>query len=278
MIERLADSDGLSAILPAMVNSVLALKCLGRGEDDPLLRENLAHLDGLLLRDDDGALRMQPCVSPVWDTVLAAHALAQAGLEPDHPTLRRAASWLLAKQTRRPGDWAVRNPVPPGGWYFEYRNEFYPDVDDTCMALMVLRQARADGPEAAQEAAIARGLTWMLGMQNRDGGWASFDRDNDQELLTHVPFADHNAMIDPSTPDLTGRVLECLSHFGHRVGRPGRRPRRRCSSAAARSADGVLVRPLGRQLHLRHLAGAASACARSARTWTRPTFAAPCDG
>jgi squalene-hopene/tetraprenyl-beta-curcumene cyclase len=213
MIERLADSDGLSAILPAMSNSVLALKCLGRGEDDPLLRENLAHLDGLLLRDDTGALRMQPCLSPVWDTVLAAHALAQAGLGADHPALRRTASWLLAKQTRRPGDWAVRNRVEPGGWYFEHRNEFYPDVDDTCMALMVLREARAEGRQAAQDEAIARGLTWMLGMQNRDGGWASFDRDNDKEWLTHVPFADHNAMIDPSTADLTGRVLECLSHF-----------------------------------------------------------------
>jgi squalene-hopene/tetraprenyl-beta-curcumene cyclase len=213
MIERLADSDGLSAILPAMSNSVLALKCLGRGEDDPLLRENLAHLDGLLLRDDAGALRMQPCLSPVWDTVLAAHALAQAGLGADHPALRRTASWLLAKQTRRPGDWALRNQVQPGGWYFENRNEFYPDVDDTCMALMVLCEARAEGRQAAQEEAIARGLTWMLGMQNRDGGWASFDRDNDKEWLTHVPFADHNAMIDPSTADLTGRVLECLSHF-----------------------------------------------------------------
>jgi squalene-hopene/tetraprenyl-beta-curcumene cyclase len=214
MVERLADSDGLAAILPAMSNSVLALKVLGYSDDDPLLRENLAHLDGLLLRDDEtGALRMQPCLSPVWDTVLAGHALAQAGLSPEHPALRRAASFLLGKQTWRRGDWAERNPAPPGGWYFEGRNEFYPDVDDTCMALMLLRQARAADPEPAQEEAIARGLAWMLGMQNRDGGWASFDRDNDKDWLTRVPFADHNAMIDPSTADLTGRVLECLSYF-----------------------------------------------------------------
>jgi squalene-hopene/tetraprenyl-beta-curcumene cyclase len=213
MIERLADSDGLSAILPAMANSVMALQCLGYAEEHPLLKEQIGYLDGLLLRGADGALRMQPCLSPVWDTVIAAYALAQAGLAPGDPALERAASWLLAKQCRRPGDWARRNPVAPGGWFFEHRNEFYPDVDDTCMALMVLKHARAAEPPAVQEAAMQRGLTWMLGMQNADGGWASFDRDNDKHWLTEVPFADHNAMIDPSTADITGRVLECLSYF-----------------------------------------------------------------
>jgi len=213
MIERLQDSDGLSAILPAMSNSVMALSCLGYQEDHPLLREQLGHLDGLLLRGEDGSLRMQPCLSPVWDTVLAGYTLAQAGVARDSPVLRRTASWLLSKQCRRPGDWAHRNPAPPGGWYFEHRNEFYPDVDDTCMALLVLRHSRAEEPEAVQQAAMDRGLTWMLGMQNQDGGWASFDRDNDKQWLTQVPFADHNAMIDPSTADITGRVLECLSTF-----------------------------------------------------------------
>ncbi len=222
MIDRLAGSDGLSAILPAMSNAALALKVLGYPEDHALMREALSALDGLLLGDDDsGPLRMQPCLSPVWDTVLACHALAQSGLPTGDPQLARAATWLLAKQTRRPGDWAQRNPAPPGGWYFEHRNELYPDVDDTCMALMVLRQARATVPEAAQAEAVQRGLTWMLGMQNRDGGWGSFDRDNDKAWLTQVPFADHNAMIDPSTADITGRVLECLSYF------PGFDPRHR---------------------------------------------------
>ncbi len=221
MLDRSQDSDGLGAILPAMASSVLALATLGHAEDSPAMREALRALDGLLLRDEaGGTMRVQPCLSPVWDTVLAAHALAQSGLPSDHASLARAASWLLGKQTRRAGDWSARNPVPPGGWYFEGRNEFYPDVDDTCMALMVLQQARAGGSgggdgdgEAAQAQAIARGLTWMLGMQNRDGGWGSFDRDNDKAWLTHVPFADHNAMIDPSTADITGRVLECLSFF-----------------------------------------------------------------
>jgi squalene-hopene/tetraprenyl-beta-curcumene cyclase len=214
MIERLEDSDGLSAILPAMSNSVMALKVLGYRPEEPPLSTELAHLEGLLLGGaGTGDLRMQPCLSPVWDTVLASHALAQTGLASEHPALRKAASWLLAKQTTRAGDWSRRNSAPPGGWYFEHRNEFYPDVDDTCVALMVLRQARADVTEAVQDAAVRRGLTWMLGMQNADGGWASFDRDNDKQWLTEVPFADHNAMIDPSTADITGRVLESLSYF-----------------------------------------------------------------
>jgi squalene-hopene/tetraprenyl-beta-curcumene cyclase len=214
MIERLADSDGLAAILPAMANSVLALKVLGYDETDPLLREHMRHLDDLILADDAGGLRVQPCVSPVWDTVLASYALSWAGVPPEHDALARAATWLVGKQSRVVGDWARKNPVPPGGWFFEHRNPFYPDVDDTCMALMVLRRARASGIDAReQEACIERGLAWMLGMQNDDGGFASFDRGNDKEWLTHVPFADHNAMIDPSTADITGRVLECLAHF-----------------------------------------------------------------
>jgi len=212
ILERLEESDGLSAILPAMANTVLALRCLGYTDDHPVLAQNVAHLDGLLLRDEAGAIRVQPCLSPVWDTVLASSALLQAGVSPESPALERSAAWLLGKQTRRTGDWSVRNPAPPGGWYFEHRNEFYPDVDDTCMALMVLSQgtAAADEPRAD---AIQRGLDWMMGMQNSDGGWGSFDRDNDKQWLTEVPFADHNAMIDPSTADITGRVLECLAHF-----------------------------------------------------------------
>jgi squalene-hopene/tetraprenyl-beta-curcumene cyclase len=213
MIERLAESDGLSAILPAMANSALALKLLGYDESHPLLSEALRHLNDLCIPEGD-TIRVQPCISPVWDTVLSAHALFQSGSTAAEPALARALTWLVGKQTSHPGDWAVRNPAPPGGWYFEMRNEFYPDVDDTCMALMVLAQARVGGTEATREAAIARGLEWMLGMQNQDGGWASFDRGNDKDWLTHIPFADHNAMIDPSTADITGRVLESLSALG----------------------------------------------------------------
>ena len=207
---RLVESDGLGAILPAMTTSVLALKCLGTPEDDPLFVEALAQLDRLVTPD---GLRVQPCLSPVWDTCLVSYALAQAGVSPRDPALARAASWLLSKQCRRSGDWAARNPVPAGGWFFEFRNEHYPDVDDTCMALMVLQHAQAPA-EGDQQLAMSRGLRWMLGMQNSDGGWASFDKGNDKRWLTEVPFADHNAMIDPSTADITGRVLECLGHLG----------------------------------------------------------------
>jgi squalene-hopene/tetraprenyl-beta-curcumene cyclase len=160
-----------------------------------------------------GEVRVSPCLSPVWDTCLTLSGLIQGGAGPDEQAaLSRAARWLLGREVRRRGDWAVKNRAAPGGWAFEFRNAFYPDVDDTAMALMVLQSGRlADAPEG--RAAVERGLRWMLGMQNRDGGWASFDRDNDKQWLTHVPFADHNAMIDPSTADITGRVLECLSHF-----------------------------------------------------------------
>jgi squalene-hopene/tetraprenyl-beta-curcumene cyclase len=213
MLARMQNTEGLSAILPAMSNSVMALHALGFSKDDPMLRDELAHLDALLFKEQGGDLRVQPCLSPVWDTVLAAHALLEAGVEREHPALRRAASWLLSKQCRGQGDWSLRNPALPGGWYFENSNGFYPDVDDTCMALMVLRRTRAEEPEEVQDAAITRGLRWMLGMQNADGGFASFDRDNDKQWLCSVPFADHNAMIDPSSADITGRVLECLSQF-----------------------------------------------------------------
>jgi squalene-hopene/tetraprenyl-beta-curcumene cyclase len=215
MIQRFQDSDGLSAILPAMSNSVMALDVLGYAEDHPLMREQMKHIDDLLIRhrESQGVLRMQPCVSPVWDTVLSAHALVQSGVAPDEPHLKRAATWILSKQAKRPGDWSRRNPAAPGGWYFEYRNEFYPDNDDTCVALMALAHARADVPEEEQRAAMERGVQWMLGMQNRDGGWGAFDRNNDKDFLLHVPFADFNAMIDPSTADITSRVLESLSQY-----------------------------------------------------------------
>lgn len=215
MIERFDASDGLSAILPAMANSVMALSCLGYTEDQPLMREQVGYLDELLVRDpaQPDRLRMQPCVSPVWDTLLGCHALIQSGMRAEDPALRRAASWLLSKQTRRTGDWSARNTAAPGGWYFEYRNEFYPDVDDTSVALMVLARARAHEPAEVQAEAMHRGLDWMLQMQNGDGGWAAFDRENNKQWLTLVPFADHNAMIDPSTADITGRVLESLSYY-----------------------------------------------------------------
>ena len=212
MLERFKESGGLSAILPAMMNSMIALKCLGYAEDHPEMVHGIKELDLLEIYDEkDDSIRVQPCVSPVWDTCISVYALGQTGLDPEHPAMKQGASWLLSKQTKKVGDWAVNNPSPPGGWFFEFANEFYPDVDDTCMTLMALEHARAKETPAEQKAAMDRGVVWMLGMQNDDGGWASFDKGNDKDWMTKVPFADHNAMIDPSTADITSRVLESLS-------------------------------------------------------------------
>jgi len=157
---------------------------------------------------------MQPCVSPVWDTCIAMVALEEAGLPPDHPALVKAADWMLSKQVLGPGDWQVKNKdAEPVGWAFEFRNDFYPDVDDTAFVVMALQRVKY--PDAKRmEGAIRRGIQWLLSMQNRDGGWGAFDRDNDHKFLCNIPFADHNAMIDPSTADVTARVVECLGRFG----------------------------------------------------------------
>ncbi len=212
MIERFEASGGLGSILPAMMNSVMALKILGYPDDHPLMAEGLRELDALEIRDpNDDSIRIQPCHSPVWDTSISTYALLQAGVDPCSGPIRKAVDWLLSKEVKRPGDWQIKNPAPPGGWYFEFANEFYPDVDDTIMVMMALRWASSPGERQEVDEAIARGLIWVRGMQNEDGGWASFDRDNDKAFLTKVPFADHNAMIDPTTADITSRTLEMLA-------------------------------------------------------------------
>jgi squalene-hopene/tetraprenyl-beta-curcumene cyclase len=209
VLEHLERSEGLGAIYPAMVNSVFALRALGYTTEDPVTAREIGHLAQFEIEDGD-TLRMQPCVSPVWDTALTMFSLQEAGLPPDHPALVKAASWLLDHQVLGGGDWQVNNPgVDPGGWAFEFRNDFYPDVDDTAFVLMALQRVTYPNP-ARLEQALRRGTAWVLSMQNRDGGWGAFDRDNDSAFLTRVPFADHNAMIDPSTGDVTARVLEYL--------------------------------------------------------------------
>jgi squalene-hopene/tetraprenyl-beta-curcumene cyclase len=219
MRERFADSDGLGAIFPPIIYTVVCLRCLGHADDSPDMGWALKQLDDLMIEDGD-TLRLQPCFSPVWDTALTLKALADAGVAGSAPATQRAVRWLLDREVRRPGDWCVTNPgVEPGGWFFEYRNAFYPDTDDTAMVLMALaRSGRSAAPDVAP--AVGRGLRWLVSMQNRDGGWAAFDRDIDRQLLTRVPFADHNAMLDPSCADITGRVLEALGHYGFRVGHP----------------------------------------------------------
>jgi len=213
LIDHTDRSDGLGAIFPPMVYILIALRCLGYKPDHQLVREAHRHLDDLMIHDEKNqTIRIQPCFSPIWDTGLAGHALAEAGMDRRHEALSRCAAWLVSKECREPGDWVanVRRPVEPSGWYFEFNNGYYPDVDDTAMVAMALR--RIGGPEA--EAAADRGVQWMLALQNADGGWAAFDRTEERPLLEHVPFADHNAIQDPSCPDITGRTLECLGHHG----------------------------------------------------------------
>jgi len=219
LLEHLERSNGLGAIYPAMLNSVFALLALGHSPDDALTAREIGHLARFEIEEDD-TLRLQPCLSPVWDTAIAMVALQEAGLPPDHPALVKAARWLLEHQILGPGDWQVKNGrAEPGGWAFEFRNDSYPDVDDTAFVLMALqRVAYPDQPRLEQ--AVRRGLAWMLSMQNCDGGWGAFDRDNDCAILTQVPFADHNAMIDPSTADVTARTLECLGRFGWPASHP----------------------------------------------------------
>ena len=170
------------------------------------------------------------------------------------PAWGRAVDWLLAREVREPGDWAINGPrVEPTGWHFQFRNKFYPDLDDSAMVMLALtRSPLADDP--AVMAASRRGVDWLLAMQNRDGGWAAYDVDIDNQVLTKVPFADHNAMLDPSCADITARVLELLGTLGY-PRRPSRHPPRPGLSLEHPGTRGLLVRPLGRQLHLRHLAG-----------------------
>jgi squalene-hopene/tetraprenyl-beta-curcumene cyclase len=170
--------------------------------------------------EEQGTVRLQPCLSPVWDTAITTIALADARLPGFHPALLAAVRWLLEKEVRRPGDWVVRKPgVEPTGWHFQFHNERYPDLDDTAMVLLALqRTALAETPEV--RAATVRGVDWLLAMQNRDGGWAAYDADIDNEVLTKVPFADHNAMLDPSCADITARVLELLGTLGYHADHP----------------------------------------------------------
>lgn len=215
MLERFAKSDGVGAIYPAMMNAIFALDCLGYGRQHPVMREALDQFYRFEI-EESRTLRLQPCLSPVWDTAIGHYTLRQAGLPAAHSALTAAADWLLDKQALGRGDWQVKNKKgQPGGWYFEFANEFYPDVDDTSMVLLALRHARAGDPERLEQAR-RRGLAWMLSMQCSDGGFAAFDVDNNHMVFCHVPYADHNAMLDPSCADITGRVLECLAAYGYR--------------------------------------------------------------
>lgn len=243
MLERFSGSDGLGAIFPPIVWSIVALKSLGCDDDSPEVRECWRQLERLVEPQPDGTTRLEPCRSPVWDTAICVRALADAvAAAGPGATARRdvepgrivaAVDWLLDREVRSAGDWAQSaGKAAPSGWCFQYANRFYPDVDDTAMVLIALATwrtacgaAQARTPAGSRrltriDAAVERAVRWLEAMQNSDGGWGAFDRDNDCELLCKVPFADHNAMIDPSSPDLAGRVLEAFGKVGLRTGHP----------------------------------------------------------
>ena len=207
-------NGGWGGIQPAMINSVMALRVLGYADDHPAVAKGIQAIEDFVIEEGD-QLFYQPCVSPTWDTALAAKALLDSGTPSDDPALRRAAEWLLENQIFNGGDWQVKNPdLEPGGWAFEFANDWYPDTDDTAVILMVLRRIAMDD-ERRKARAIQRGMNWTLGMQSRNGGWGAFDTDNLRELFNKIPFADMEAMLDQPTADLTGRHLELMGEYGY---------------------------------------------------------------
>ena len=221
MLERLEMTDGLGAIYPAMLNAIVALRCLGYSEDDPQVIRARDEFEKLGIEQPatpempEPTFRMTPCMSPVWDTAQAVCALGEAGVPRNDPRMIKAVDWMLAKEVRHKGDWAVKAPkTEPGGWYFEYNNEFYPDTDDTAQVLLAL--SKVDNPrERYQHQVAQRAIAWEFAMQCRNGGWGSFDKDNTKMIFQYIPFADHNAMLDPPSVDITGRMLEMLAGYGY---------------------------------------------------------------
>ena len=207
---RLNGEDGLGGIYPAIANTVMMYDALGYPPEAPEPATAWAAVRKLLVIEEDRAY-CQPCLSPVWDTALAGHAMAEAE-SAARPEVEAACAWLAERQiTECRGDWAETRPAaPPGGWAFQYRNDFYPDVDDTAVVGMLLHR-NAD-PAHAQ--AITRAREWILGMQGKDGGWGAFDADNNHDFLNHIPFADHGALLDPSTADVTARCVSFLAQSG----------------------------------------------------------------
>ncbi|QBR72877.1 squalene--hopene cyclase [Beijerinckiaceae bacterium] len=211
--ERLNGENGLGAIYPAMAYSVLMYWVLGIPKTDPRIVQVLNAIDKLRVVGDEEAY-CQPCVSPVWDTGLACHALMEAGGEETAPRVRAALDWLKPLQvTDIAGDWSVQRPhVRPGGWAFQYANAYYPDLDDTAVVAMAMDRAGGEG--AAYQGSIARAREWIEGLQSANGGWGAFDSENDREYLNYIPFADHGALLDPPTEDVTARCLSMLGQLG----------------------------------------------------------------
>ena len=216
--ERMNGDEGLGGIYPAMANLVMAFDALGYPRDHPEMVKAMNAIEKLIVfGDEDDGVYVQPCASPVWDTGLALHALLEAGVAADDPRVRDAAQWLRDRQILdHSGDWAMTRPdVRPGGWAFEYANDDYPDVDDTALVGMALHRLDVEGNTDENKVAVDRAAEWVIGMQSRNGGWGAFDADNTHYYLNHIPFADHGALLDPPSADVTARCLAFLTQIGY---------------------------------------------------------------
>ncbi len=219
ILEHQESSGDWGGIQPAMLNAILALNCLGYANDHPAVVKGLEALANFCIEDEDSLL-LQSCVSPVWDTALVLVAMQEAGVPTDHPSLTKAAQWLLDLEVRRKGDWQIKAPeLEPGGWAFEFLNDWYPDVDDSGFVMLAIKDIKVRDRKH-KEQAIKRGIAWCLGMQSKNGGWGAFDKDNTKHLLNKIPFADLEALIDPPTADLTGRMLELMGNFKYPQNNP----------------------------------------------------------
>jgi squalene-hopene/tetraprenyl-beta-curcumene cyclase len=212
VLERQEATGDWGGIIPAMLNSMLALKAMDYDAADPIVARGLAAIDRFGVETED-EYWVQPCVSPVWDAALVMRSLVDSGLAPDHPALVKGAEWLIKMQILDYGDWSIKNRRgAPGAWAFEFDNRFYPDVDDTAVVVMALQCVKMPD-ETLKDRAIERAVKWISTMQCKPGGWAAFDLDNDQDWLNDIPYGDLRAMIDPNTADVTARVLEMLGKF-----------------------------------------------------------------
>lgn len=211
ILERQEATGDWGGIIPAMLNSLLGLRCLDYSASDPIVERGLQAVDRFAIETED-IYWVQPCISPVWDTALVMRSLVDSGLPRNHPALVRGGEWLVSKQILDYGDWAVKNKQgKPGAWAFEFDNRFYPDVDDSAVVVMALQAVQLPN-EKLKQAAIARAIDWIATMQCLDGGWAAFDLDNNADWLNAIPYGDLKAMIDPNTADVTARVLEMVGH------------------------------------------------------------------
>ena len=214
VVNHQEDDGSWGGIQPPWVYSLMALYELGYGLDHPVMKKGLDGFESFVIEEDD-TMRIQACVSPLWDTCLTMIALLDSGLRPDHPSLAKAGRFLIKKQILNGGDWQVKaKNTPPGGWAFEFANDSYPDLDDTSEVIMALNKIDLDDDEDEKQEAIDRALQWLMGMQSSNGGWASFDKNNSKGLIAKIPFSDFGETIDPPSVDVTAHILEMMGQLG----------------------------------------------------------------